>query len=111
LYIQIFSVPQGHVWLLGDNPNHSRDSRHYGPVPSGLIIGKAVFRFNIRTWSFSFIDDWKDGRGGDSGKEDESKKLQIQSAEEMVQALIEDSNKEKHNKGIAKGEHSQDNSK
>lgn len=73
-----------------------------------------MFRFNIRTWSFSFIDDWKDkkgGRGGDSGKEDESKKLRIQSAEEMVQALIEDSNKEKHNKGIAKGEHSQDNSK
>lgn len=23
-------VPQGHVWLLGDNPDNSKDSRHYG---------------------------------------------------------------------------------
>ena len=106
LNVQIFNVPQGHVWLLGDNPSNSRDSRHYGPVPMGLIIGKAVFRFNIRTWSFSFIDDWKDKRDDESkdrGKDDESKKLKIQSAEEMVQALIEDSNKEKHKDIVKKG--------
>lgn len=28
-------VPPGHVWLLGDNPDNSKDSRHYGP---GTII-------------------------------------------------------------------------
>ena len=61
----------------------------------GLIIGKAVFRFNIRTWNFSFIDDWKDKKIDQSDDKEESKKLQIQSAEEMVQALLEESNKEK----------------
>jgi len=30
-------VPSGHVWLSGDNPSVSRDSRTYGPVPRGLI--------------------------------------------------------------------------
>ena len=35
-------VPKGHVWLLGDNPDESIDSRHYGPVPIGLIQGKAI---------------------------------------------------------------------
>ena len=86
------------MWLLGDNPSNSRDSRHYGPVPMGLIIGKAVFRFNIRTWNFSFIDDWKDKKvdpSDDRNKDDEGKKLKIQSAEDMVQALLEESNKEK----------------
>lgn len=35
-------IPKGHVWLLGDNPEESIDSRHYGPVPIGLIQGKAI---------------------------------------------------------------------
>eukprot|EP00929_Paragymnodinium_shiwhaense_P039475 TRINITY_DN20717_c0_g1_i2.p1 TRINITY_DN20717_c0_g1~~TRINITY_DN20717_c0_g1_i2.p1 ORF type:complete len:180 (+),score=15.52 TRINITY_DN20717_c0_g1_i2:113-652(+) len=33
-------VPLGHVWLLGDNRSASLDSRHYGPVPIGLLQGK-----------------------------------------------------------------------
>ncbi|CAM9150229.1 unnamed protein product, partial [Ectocarpus fasciculatus] len=35
-------VPPGHVWLLGDNPDNSKDSRHYGPVPEQLISGRVV---------------------------------------------------------------------
>ena len=35
-------VPKGHVWLSGDNLSASIDSRHYGPVPLGLIRGKLV---------------------------------------------------------------------
>lgn len=35
-------VPKGHIWICGDNLNHSRDSRHYGPVPLGLVTGKVV---------------------------------------------------------------------
>ena len=35
-------VPQGHVWVGGDNLSWSRDSRMYGPVPMGLIRGKVV---------------------------------------------------------------------
>ncbi|KHN47457.1 Mitochondrial inner membrane protease subunit 1 [Glycine soja] len=37
-------VPKGHVWIQGDNIYASRDSRHFGPVPYGLIEGKVFFR-------------------------------------------------------------------
>jgi len=37
-------VPKGHVWIQGDNVYASRDSRHFGPVPYGLIRGKVFFR-------------------------------------------------------------------
>uniref|UniRef100_A0A023FGV3 Mitochondrial inner membrane protease subunit n=1 Tax=Amblyomma cajennense TaxID=34607 RepID=A0A023FGV3_AMBCJ len=37
-------IPKGHVWLEGDNKANSTDSRSYGPVPVGLIRGRAVCR-------------------------------------------------------------------
>ncbi|KAJ4429300.1 hypothetical protein ANN_26304 [Periplaneta americana] len=37
-------VPRGHVWLEGDNRSNSADSRTYGPVPQGLIHGRALCR-------------------------------------------------------------------
>ncbi|KAI5898728.1 LexA/Signal peptidase [Schizophyllum commune H4-8] len=37
-------VPEGHVWLAGDNLAWSRDSRVYGPVPMSLIAGKIKAR-------------------------------------------------------------------
>ncbi|KIY45358.1 LexA/Signal peptidase, partial [Fistulina hepatica ATCC 64428] len=37
-------IPQGHVWLAGDNAPYSIDSRSYGPVPIALIRGKLVAR-------------------------------------------------------------------
>ena len=39
------TVPEGSVFLMGDNRNHSSDSRdeRLGPVDERLIIGKAVF--------------------------------------------------------------------
>ena len=33
------------VWLLGDNPPYSTDSRHFGPVPIGSVQGKVVYRY------------------------------------------------------------------
>lgn len=36
-------VPEGHVWLAGDNMVQSRDSRFYGPVPLAMITGKGLW--------------------------------------------------------------------
>ena len=37
-------VPTNHVWLEGDNPMHSTDSRHYGPIPESALRGRIVKR-------------------------------------------------------------------
>lgn len=38
----ITTIPYGHVWLEGDNSSNSTDSRIYGPVPQGLLRGRAL---------------------------------------------------------------------
>lgn len=40
----IFVVPDGHLWLEGDNPLNSADSRTYGPVPAALLVGRVLCR-------------------------------------------------------------------
>lgn len=39
------TVPEGYVYVLGDNRTNSADSRTFGPVPASNIRGKAIFRF------------------------------------------------------------------
>jgi signal peptidase I len=42
-------IPNGHVWLEGDNSINSSDSRNYGPQPASLVVGKVL----MRLWPFS----------------------------------------------------------
>lgn len=42
--VRLVEVPKGHIWLLGDNPAHSLDSRTYGPVPMALVKGRVLFQ-------------------------------------------------------------------
>ncbi|EPS42395.1 hypothetical protein H072_3549 [Dactylellina haptotyla CBS 200.50] len=39
-------VPEGHCWIAGDNLSHSIDSRFYGPVPLGLVMGKVLAQYS-----------------------------------------------------------------
>ncbi|KAH8600252.1 peptidase S24/S26A/S26B/S26C [Bisporella sp. PMI_857] len=44
---------QGHCWVVGDNVDASRDSRHFGPIPMALIRGKVIgkaFPWKERRW-------------------------------------------------------------
>ena len=41
---QLIQVPDGHVWIEGDNTAASYDSRMYGCVPANLIIGKVFLK-------------------------------------------------------------------
>ena len=36
-------IPQGYVFCMGDNRNHSTDSRVIGPVPLDHVLGKVIW--------------------------------------------------------------------
>jgi signal peptidase I len=42
------AVPAGQVWLAGDHRDHSADSRVFGPVSEGSILGEA--RWVVLSW-------------------------------------------------------------
>lgn len=38
-----YTVPDGYVWVMGDNRTNSADSRYFGAIPVSSITGKAIF--------------------------------------------------------------------
>lgn len=46
-----YTVPEGRLWVMGDNRTNSQDSRYFGAIDRSTVTGKAIFIY----WPLSDI--------------------------------------------------------
>ena len=46
-----YTVPQGCLWVMGDNRTASQDSRYFGPISANSVTGRAALIY----WPFSDV--------------------------------------------------------
>lgn len=49
--VPLIKIPQGHIYVMGDNRQNSHDSRKIGPVDLKTVVGRAEFVF----WPFNHV--------------------------------------------------------
>ncbi len=49
-------IPKDHFFMMGDNRDHSNDSRFWGPVPYKLVVGKPWFIY--WSWDKNYVPRW-----------------------------------------------------
>lgn len=55
------NVPTGHIWVEGEEESKSWDSNYFGPVPTGLVVGKIAMV--VWPWRRRCLTKWQDWKG------------------------------------------------
>ncbi|MEF9841379.1 MAG: signal peptidase I [Raoultibacter sp.] len=44
-----YTIPEGDIWVMGDNRTNSADSRYFGPIKAASVLGRGCFTY----WPFN----------------------------------------------------------